>query len=106
MPRAKAFTQSDVDLRTQGAKFYTAPIKRLVDRIKEKKPQGFDAEKLSAQVSVALDAYDAHLVATDQERPANIIAALSGGEKLATELVFWLRSLPQNVRFQLKTPNA
>jgi hypothetical protein len=104
VPRAKPFTQSDVDLR--GTKLCTAPIKRLVDRIKEKKPQGFDTEKLSAQISASLAAYDAYLVVTDQERPANIIAALSGGEKLAIELRNWLRSLPQSVRFQLKMPNA
>jgi hypothetical protein len=97
--RAKPFSRSDVKQRWAPLQVDPSLIKKLVQKAAVAVA---DKERFEHKLNWTIRAYRARVHADKQERPAQIVAALKPGLKLARDLFAWLRWLPESVRFDLR----
>ena len=102
MPKAKPFSRSDVERRSKEPLVCElALIKKLVGRANVTD----QAEKATLKESLDCTIREYRLrVLTEkqQERPAQLVAALKPGVKAAKELLPWLNSLPVSLLIELQ----
>jgi hypothetical protein len=106
MPRATAFHRADVKRRKALYELSLEPD--VIDKIKAiLKFEGVavaDVEQLVTKIEQTFRTYNVTMLADYQENPARIVAALKQGLRLAEQMREWLSTLPESVRFDLKTP--
>jgi hypothetical protein len=95
VPRAKPFSRSHIEQRWDALSVDPALVKKLAEKA------GIFSRTQMKQLSDAIQAYRARVLANKQERPAQIVAALRPGLRPAARLLEWLNSLPQSVRLDL-----
>jgi hypothetical protein len=106
VPLAKSFSRSDEQERPKALEVDPGLIKKLVqgaaDLIGLALTDELEKWRFEYKLNCTIQAYYARILAGQQERPAQIVAALEPVHKRAESLLRQLNSLPRWVRFDLR----
>jgi hypothetical protein len=104
MPRAKAFTRSDVKARAQ-VTLDPDLIRKIEKNLEHAGIKPPKLNRVACEIEQAIRTHKLRICADDQERPARIVAILKPGLRLTKERrQQWLDKLPQSLRLDLGVP--